>query len=276
LRLAKLAACFTALILAACSGAPVPPPSQAIKSPTRIGTGQGFDLATDSRDVIYELKNSRFEFVARYYREPESRWPALTASEARQLSSQGLKIVAVWESHSRKPSHFTYSTGFYDATTAYREAIAAGQPAGSAIYFAVDFNAQSQWLSAIEDYFRGISEGFTAASGGNPQYAVGVYGSGAVCYTLKRDGLARYAWLSNSIAWTGSIGYQEWNIRQGGRWPELSFNHDADEARNEYGGFQLPGYEAAIPYPSNATGDFVEPQFSQNGQSASTTVVSTR
>ena len=276
LKLTKLGAFFAALILAACSGTPAPPPLQAIKSPTRIGSGQGIDLATDARDVIHELKNSRVEFVARYYREPESRWPALSASEARQLSSQGLKIVAVWESHSRKPSHFTFSSGYSDAVTAYREAKAVGQPPGSAIYFAVDFNAQSEWLPSVNEYFRGIAAGFAAASGGNPQYSVGVYGSGAVCYTLKRNGLARYAWLSNSIAWTGSIGYREWNIRQGGPWPELSFNHDADEARNEYGGFQLPDYEVTNPYPSNASGDIVEPQFSQNGQPASTTVISSR
>lgn len=280
MQFAKLAPVFPALILAACAAPPAPPPPQVITSPVRIGSGQGIDLPTDASDVLYQLKNSRFEFVARYYREPVSRWPALSAAEAQRLSSQGLKIVAVWESHSRKPSHFTYSTGFYDATTAYREAVAAGQPAGSAIYFAVDFNAQSQWLPAIDDYFRGIAGGFAAASGGNSQYAVGVYGSGAVCDALKRTGLAKYTWLSNSIAWTGSIGYEDWNIRQGGMWPELSFNHDADEARNEYGGFQLPTADAATgaaPGLGGARpGDFSEPQFSQNGQSAAATVISSR
>ncbi len=275
MKLAKLAPVFLALFLAACAAPPAPPP-QAVKSPVRIGSGQGIDLPTDASDVLYQLKNSRVEFVARYYREPESRWPALSAAEAQRLSSQGLKIVAVWESHSRKPSHFNYSYGFSDAMTAYREATAAGQPAGSAIYFAVDFNAQSQWLPAIDEYFRGIAGGFAAASGGNSQYAVGVYGSGAVCDTLKRTGLAKYTWLSNSIAWTGSIGYEDWNIRQSGVLPELSFNHDADEARNEYGGFQLPTYDGAALPGSARPGDFIEPQFSQNGQPASATVISSR
>jgi Domain of unknown function (DUF1906) len=276
LKLTKLAPIFPALILTACSSPPAPPPTQAIISPIRIGSGQGIDLPTDASDVLSELKNSRLEFVARYYRDPESRWPALSAREAQRLSSQGLKIVAVWESHSRKPAHFSYSSGYNDATTAYREARAIGQPAGSAIYFAVDFNAQSQWLPAVDEYFRGIAGGFAAASGGNPQYAVGVYGSGSVCDALKRAGLAQYSWLSNSIAWTGSIGYEDWNIRQSGVLPELSFNHDADEARNEYGGFQLPTFDVATP-PGNARpGDFNEPQFSQNGQPASSTVISSR
>jgi Domain of unknown function (DUF1906) len=276
LKLTKLAPIFPALILAACSGTPAPPPPQAIRSPIRIGSGQGIDLATDARDVLNELKNSRVEFVARYYREPESRWPALSSNEAQSLSSQGLRIVAVWESHSRKPAHFSYSSGYSDAVMAYQEARATGQPTGSAIYFAVDFNAQSQWLPSINEYFRGIAAGFAAASGGNPQYAVGVYGSGAVCDSLKRTGMARYAWLSNSIAWTGSIGYQDWNIRQSGVLPELSFNHDADEARNEYGGFQLPTFDFATSTGNAKPGDFTEPQFSQNGQPASSTVISSR
>jgi hypothetical protein len=42
---------------------------------------------------------------------------------------------------------------------AYRQAIAVGQPAGSAIYFAVDFNAPSQSLRPINQYFRGIAAG---------------------------------------------------------------------------------------------------------------------
>jgi hypothetical protein len=58
--------------------------------------------------------------------------------------------------------------------------------------------------------------------------------------------------------------------------PELSFNHDADEARNEYGGFQLPTYDSTVVPGSARSGDFSEPQFSQNGQPASATVISSR
>jgi hypothetical protein len=228
-----------------------------------------------SSSVLNELKEGRVDFVARYYRTPESRWPPLSASEAQQLSSLGLKIVAVWESHSRKASHFTYSSGYSDAMEAYPQARAVGQPAGSAIYFAVDFNAQL--LEPIDEYFRGIAAGLGAASGGNAYYAVGVYGSGAVCDEMKRNGLAQYCWLSNSIAWTNSIGYQDWNIRQSGRLPELSFNHDGDEARDEYGGFQVAdngvaasSYNAAVPR------NLVAPQTPQDRQSPTPVVISSR
>ena len=275
MKLAKLAPIFPGLILAACSSPPSPPPVQAIEAPPSVKWGRGLDLPTNTSDVLPELKDGRVDFVARYYREPESRWPALSASEAQQLSSLGLKIVAVWESHSRKASHFSYSSGYSDAMAAYPQARAVGQPAGSAIYFAVDFNAQL--LEPIDEYFRGIAAGLGAASGGNAYYAVGVYGSGAVCDEVKRNGLAQYCWLSNSIAWTNSIGYQDWNIRQSGRLPELTFNHDGDEARDEYGAFQVAdngvaasSYSAAVPH------DLVAPQTRQDRQSPTPVVISSR
>ena len=76
---------------------------------------------------------------------------------------------------------------------------------------------------------------------------MGVYGSGAVCSALRRAGLAQYSWLSNSSAWAGSLSYNDWNIRQGGRFSSLTINHDANEARDEYGGFQLATSKAAAP-----------------------------
>jgi hypothetical protein len=274
LKLAKLAPIFSGLILAACSSSPPPPPPQTIDLPRSEKWGRGLDLPTDSSSVLNELKEGRVDFVARYYRTPESRWPALSASEAQQLSSLGLKIVAVWESHSRKPSHFSYSSGYSDAMAAYPQARAVGQPAGSAIYFAVDFNAQL--LEPIDEYFRGIAAGMVAASRGSASYAIGVYGSGAVCDELKRAGLAQYCWLSNSIAWTNSIGYQDWNIRQGGRLPELSFNHDGDEARDEYGAFQVADNGVATSYNAAAPHDLVAPQTPQDRQSPTPVVISSR
>jgi hypothetical protein len=276
LKLTELASIFSGLILTACYHPPSPPPFQAIELPSVVEPGQGIDLPTDASDVLNELKESRVGFVARYYRAPESRWPTLSASEAQRLSSLGVKIVAVWESHSRDPAHFSYSIGYNDAMTAYLQARAVGQPAGSAIYFAVDFNPPGWSLESINEYFRGIAAGFAAASGGGPNYTIGVYGSGAVCDALKRTGLARYSWLSNSIAWEDSIGYDDWNIRQGGQLPELSFNHDSDEARDEYGAFQLPDYGLGPSHGGTGPGDLIAPRAAQDGQSLATAAIPVR
>ena len=213
-------------------------------------SNNGIDLSIDASDVLNQIKASQVGFVARYYRNPASRLPTLSPSEAERLSSLGLNIVAVWEWHSHDPAYFSRGSGYDDAVTAYSQAQKLGQPVGSAIYFGVDFDAQGQALESVIDYFRGVAAGLAAAGGGASPYKIGVYGSGAVCGAIRRAGLAEYSWLSNSTAWAGSS-YSGWNIRQrAGRIAELSFDHDADEARGEYGGFRLTSYQVASPYAS--------------------------
>jgi hypothetical protein len=257
LKIAKLAPILPVLILAACQGRPSPVPTvgpnQTSDPPRSVGSMeaisfgsiQGIDLPTDASEVANEVKDSQIAFVARYYRDPTSRWPALSTSEAQLLSSMGLKIVAVWEPLFPEPEYFSYYSGYNDAIAAYGQAQAVGQPVGSAIYFAIDFNAQE--LEPIEQYFHGVAAGFAAASGGKMAYKIGVYGSGDVCDAVKQAGLAQYSWLSNSISWTGSLDYDDWNIRQGEALTELSFNHDSDEAKDDYGGFQVANDNIAAP-----------------------------
>jgi hypothetical protein len=226
------------LVLAGCASEA--PPSIVAATPRDLGRSQGIDMATDARDVSLELKGSHLDFVARYYREPASRWPTLSAEEARAVSTAGMRLVAVWESHSHRAEYFSYASGYADGMSAYRQAAGIGQPPGSAIYFAVDYNAPSfDIMGSIDQYFRGIAAGLAAAAGHSPEYRIGVYGSGAVCGYLKQARLAQYAWLSNSIAWEGYGRFSDWNIRQGLQTPTLSFSHDGNEARGDYGGFQV-------------------------------------
>ncbi|HTV89318.1 MAG TPA: glycoside hydrolase domain-containing protein [Stellaceae bacterium] len=260
MRLLLLGPLLAALLLAGCSGGAPPPIVSAAPEPPppRAGAAWGIDLAHSTSPFLDQLRHGRIQFVARYYRAADSRLPALTAAEARRLSDLGLKIVAVWESHSANPVYFSYARGYWDAVTAAHEAAAVGQPAGSAIYFGVDFNAQGWQLAAVDQYFRGVDAGLAAAGGGWPRYEVGVYGSGAVCSIVKGSGLAHYAWLSNSTAWAGVRSYQGWNIRQGTRFATLSFDHDADEAWGDFGGFQVDG-SPVLAKPAVAVADIAAP-----------------
>src|SRR6266853_5666730 len=213
---------FPVLVLAACASEPPPP---VVEAPRSAGWARGIDLPTDSRDVSNELKGSRLDFVARYYRDPASRWPTLSAEEARMVSSAGMSLVAVWEFHSHKPDYFSYASGYSDALAAHRQAKAIGQPSGSAIYFAVDYNAQEPDVRGpVDQYFRGVHAGLAAAAGQAREYRVGVYGSGAVCDYLKRARLAQYAWLSNSTAWSGYDNFTDWNIKQSRGSGSLTFS----------------------------------------------------
>jgi hypothetical protein len=225
------------LLLAACSSAPQTRP---VTAPPVGGRARGIDMALDSRDVAQELKGSGLHFVARYYRSPLSRLPPLSVEEARTVSSNGLKLVAIWQYQSNRPEHFSYERGYADAVAAYQQARAVGQPNGTAIYFAVDYNAPDRDIAgAVQQYFRGVHAGLAAAGGGSQPYKVGVYGSGAVCLYLKRMQLAEYTWLSASTAWYGSSDFGEWNIKQGRRTTLLSFDHDINETQGDYGGFTV-------------------------------------
>jgi hypothetical protein len=233
------------LLLAACSTAPPHQPQVATR-PYR-GMARGIDMALDSRNWAQELRGSGLHFVARYYRSPASRWPALSADEARTISANGMKLVAVWEYLSNRPEHFTYERGYGDAIAAYQQARAIGQPLGSAIYFTVDYNASDRDIvGAVNQYFRGVRAALAAAGGGSPPYRVGVYGSGAVCAYLKSTRLADYAWLSASSAWYGSRQFNDWNIRQGLRSGMLSFDHDMNDARDDYGGFTVSHHYSSL------------------------------
>src|SRR5947199_4135558 len=118
----KLAWLLAISTLAACSSEP----PVVVTVPKTPGVARGIDLPIDSRDVSNELKGSRLDFVARYYRDPASRWPTLSAEEARMLSSAGMSVVAVWEFHSHKRDYFSYASGYSDGVAAHRQAKAIG------------------------------------------------------------------------------------------------------------------------------------------------------
>jgi len=233
----KLGLLLPLVLLAACSSKPEKLASVQVPP---AGFARGIDVATDVRDVSMELKGSGIDFVARYYRHSTSRWPTLSVEEARTVSAMGKHLVTVFESHSHKPDYFSYEAGYRDGITAHQQAGAIGQPPGSAIYFAVDYNApQPDIAGPIDRYFRGVHAGLTAAAGRDPEYKVGVYGSGAVCSHLKRTRLAQYPWLSGSTAWYGYGSFADWDIRQQRRSTAVSFNHTINDARGDYGGFKI-------------------------------------
>ena len=142
----------------------------------------GIDCALDCPKRASWIKANGNEFVGRYYRNAASKWTALAADEARTISNAGLLLVALWESNSAVSEHFSYTTGVDEGTTAYKQGMNTGQPAGTPIYFAVDFDCSNvQIAGGVNDYFRGIAHGFDAIGSDSPAYKIGVYGSGNAC-----------------------------------------------------------------------------------------------
>jgi len=233
--------------IAARNNLPVPPaPAAPAPAPAPVAggappaAGTGIDCANDCSKLGASIKAAGAGFVGRYYRTAHSRYDALTFAEVKSLSTAGLDVVALWESASDKADHFAYSSGVDEGTSAYRQALLSGQPRGTPIYFAVDFDASSTQIAGpILDYFKGIADGFNTISGNAPAFKVGVYGSGLVCAWLKNHNLVTHTWLAMSRKWAG-FNYSDWNIKQGAALPGLGFDHDSDTARADYGGFRSP------------------------------------
>jgi len=200
----------------------------------------GIDSSTDCSHQVDCIKKLGKSFVARYYASPNSK-KVLTSGEANAISTAGLNIVVVWENgFPTSKSYFSYFQGVDDGTSAYNMAAKIGQPANTPIYFAVDYDAADVDISgAINDYFRGIRDGFSTISGGAPIHGIGVYGSGAVCSWLLARSMATYAWLAQSQGWRGYSTFTSWNIKQHAETTVCTLNVDTDDAKSDYGGFTI-------------------------------------
>ncbi|HYM62385.1 MAG TPA: DUF1906 domain-containing protein [Thermoanaerobaculia bacterium] len=202
----------------------------------------GFDTNQNCSQQIACISQGGYQFVGRYYNvnNPSKN---LTHAEAHLLSAGGIALVAVWENgYPTKASYFTFQAGVNDSTSAYNYGSAViGQPAGSAIYFAVDYDASAADIAGpIADYFRGVSQGFQTISSGNPIFKIGVYGSGNVCTAVLASGVAQYAWLSQSTGWGGSKTFANWNIKQGAVTTVCDLDSDLDQAIDgDYGSFTI-------------------------------------
>src|SRR5262245_46430066 len=99
----------------------------------------GIDASSNCGLRAAEIRSAGIDFVGRYYASHGRK--ILTPAEARQLGVVGLRLVVVWEDKPTSTEYFSYAKGMDDGTSAYYDAMLLGQPASSAIYFAVDYDA---------------------------------------------------------------------------------------------------------------------------------------
>jgi peptidoglycan hydrolase-like protein with peptidoglycan-binding domain len=160
----------------------------------------GMDANINCLPFAGQLSASGIQFVARYYSDNPHK--TLTTSEAAELSRQGIDIVTVFEDSNNSSDLFSTASGHSHASKAIQIAASIGQPAGAAIYFAVDFDpSPADVQGPVSDYLRAINDVMGAAQ---TQYVVGVYGSGLTCRVIRDAGLARFTWL------TCSTGFREY------------------------------------------------------------------
>lgn len=143
--------------------------------------------------------------VIRYYNHRNSTVlpsKCLTRTELDALHAAGLAVAVVFQQRGGANGHiedFDGASGARDASRAVELAVELRQPAGSAIYFAVDWDyAGETELARLARYF----ERAKAALGG--RHRIGVYGSGSAGRYLKAHGLADHIWLACDLRWSGT------------------------------------------------------------------------
>lgn len=179
-----------------------------------IMSRKAIDVASNCGPSASKIRDNGIDIVLRYYTQYAG-GKRLTRAEAVQLANAGLHLAVVYQDYNNSVDRFSAAIGAAQATTALGIANAVGQPAGSAIYVAVDFDATTAEIkSAIVPHFAALKSAF-AANG--TAYKLGAYGSGLTLSTLLDSGLIDYSWLSLSTGFQGSKEFKasnRWHILQ--------------------------------------------------------------
>ena len=209
------------------------------------------DTPFNTKSKISCLVSQGVGTVIRYYNFSNSlSFPekCLQLPEAQALGAQGLRTAVVFQQRQNQVADFSETKGAAAGRRAYRHAHDnIGQPAGSAIYFSVDFDAtKAQITNNVVPFFEGIKRAFEEESNDAPEYGVGAYGSGLVCSTLAKKKLIDFRWLAMSRGFSGTreaLEAGEFHLAQ--RAPAgtlcglgVDFN-DANPARPDFGAFTL-------------------------------------
>jgi len=169
---------------------------------------KGIDCAVPlTSEKAKKMAAAGMRFTCRYLVPPSMSWKRLTRTEAELITAAGMKVVSVFQRGTSDVKGGA-TNGTRDGKAAYQEAALVGQPPGTAVYFAVDYDAQPVDYNAIEAYL-------LAAAKELPGYLVGVYGSYAVIEEMaKRSACQRfwqtYAWSKGKLSKAANL-YQYQN-----------------------------------------------------------------
>jgi hypothetical protein len=222
--------------LAACTTTSKPAPTTPTK-PAAANTG--FPLITDTAARLDAAKARALyaagvRTVFRYYSHipPSLVGKDLQPEEAKIIIGEGLSIGSVFQHYNNCFRTFENTWGREDAEQALRQAEAAGQPEGSAIYFGVDADWPYQQLrDPILKYFDDVKRAFEGSG-----IAVGIYSNGCICNAVRTAGTASYFWLSGSTGHSGTQAFYNtgaWSMFQNAldiAPPEIGFGVDTNIA----------------------------------------------
>ena len=215
---------------------------------------KALDTASTTSSMLPCLLQLGYRCIIRYYTKKTTSWKLLKSPEAEAISEAGLELAVVYQDRNNQPSDFSGQKGLQAGNAAFhyaRDVI--GQPFGSTIYFAVDYDASSSDITNhVKLYFEGVREAFTSQAGGHPGYRIGIYGSGLTCQSLLDARLVEHTWLSQSRGWRGTPEFDAsglWNLKQLPATTICGIGIDPDEVNPNnpnFGAFSLDTEDAAF------------------------------
>lgn len=143
---------------------------------------KGIDVAVPlTYSQCEALKASKYKFVGRYYTDylnPKHTWKMMFKDEAKIISTAGLDIVPIYQTHGYYSALCSKEAGIQDCINAIKCAELIGQPFNSTIYFAIET------IIDVNEYFLGISEEMQRfrKANNNVAWNIGIYGN---YYILK-------------------------------------------------------------------------------------------
>ncbi|MGW0434402.1 glycoside hydrolase domain-containing protein [Micromonospora sp. NPDC003197] len=169
-----------------------------------------------------QLKAAGYQIVGRYLDEhlppsdPYYLGKALKPGEPQTILDAGLRFFPIFQYNGTQLGNFTYDKGYDQGKIAHQKALEHRIPAGTCIYFAVDYDALDIDIdSNIKPYFSGVKAGL--AELGN-RYTFGIYGSRNVCSRVSHEVGARWSLVSGmSWGYSGNLGFplpENWSFNQ--------------------------------------------------------------
>jgi peptidoglycan hydrolase-like protein with peptidoglycan-binding domain len=172
--------------------------------------GQAADCITEiTPDRAAALVGNGRTAVGRYLSEPSSSTlnKEIQPGELDVIFDAGLRVFPIFQMYGNAASYFSDANGYSDALTAVGAASGYGFKRNTVIYFAVDFDATGDQITAnVVPYFEGIQRGMARFGG---KYQVGVYGTRNVCAQLADQGLAVRSFVAGmSYGYSGNLGFR--------------------------------------------------------------------
>ncbi|WP_405992050.1 glycoside hydrolase domain-containing protein [Streptomyces sp. NBC_00986] len=188
-----------------------------------ISTGDP-DRSVNASDTAYTITPSRgskmyadgYRYVGRYINEsPGGGSKILEEGELADIFGAGLHVFPIFQGAARAYSDFDWSHGYDDGLLAHDQAVHFGFNRSAVIYFACDYDATSDEMPKIIEYFQGVQSGLSTRG---KRYVMGVYGSRNVCAQVTNATDARYSFVSGmSTGFSGNLGFplpQNWAFNQ--------------------------------------------------------------